>query len=427
MLKLFLNISSLITVDTLGAGYLSGNEMNCINEIKNGAIYFSDKILWYGSTYQARILLSNNKITPEIIYDKKGCTVLPGFVDSHTHIVFAGDRSEEFGSRLRGATYQEIAESGGGILTTVKATRDASVDELAQNGIRLALSAMSYGTTSIEIKSGYSLTTDGEIKQLEAISKMKKLLPLHISATFLGAHDFPIEFSDKRDEYVDLLCQEMIPKVKGLNLAEFCDIFIDDGYYTYQQGEKILSTAKDIGFKLKVHADELSDQSAALLAGKLNAQSADHLLFVNENSINELKKSNTVACLLPGTAYFIRMPYANARKLIDNGLTVALATDTNPGSCFTENMQMILSLAVINMKMTAEEAIAAATINGAKALDIQDTKGSIENGKDADFIVLNTPSYIDMFYHFGINHVEQVWINGNQILIDNFMGNKNDL
>ena len=175
MLKLFLNISSLITVDTLGAGYLSGNEMNCINEIKNGAIYFSDKILWYGSTYQARILLSNNKITPEIIYDKKGCTVLPGFVDSHTHIVFAGDRSEEFGSRLRGATYQEIAESGGGILTTVKATRDASVDELAQNGIRLALSAMSYGTTSIEIKSGYSLTTDGEIKQLEAISKMKKL------------------------------------------------------------------------------------------------------------------------------------------------------------------------------------------------------------------------------------------------------------
>jgi len=416
---LFLNISSLVTVDTQGVGFKAGSEMQSIREIKNGAIYFSDKILWFGNTDEARILLSNNKIDPNVIVDKKGYTVMPGFVDSHTHIVFAGDRSEEFGKRLRGATYKEIAEQGGGIKTTVKATRGASKEELLDGAKTLLNSALSYGTTTVEIKSGYSLNTEGEIKQLEVIDELRRTSCMTIVPTFLGAHDIPEDYKDKPETYIDILCNEMMPLVKEKNLAEFCDVFIDEGYYTVEQGRRIFEKAKELGFKIKVHADELADKSVGLLAAELNAHSADHLLFTNDESLAAMKDANTVACLLPGTAYFIRMPYANARKMIDMGLVVALATDTNPGSSYTENMQLILSLAVINMKMTAEEAISAATINGAKAIDLQNTKGSIEKGKDADFVVLNTPNYLNLFYHFGVNHVNEVWIKGKKVVPQN--------
>lgn len=416
---LFLNISSLVTVDTKGAGYKAGASMQDIREIKNGAIYFSDRIHWFGTTDEARILLSNNKIDPNIIIDKKGCTVMPGFVDSHTHIVFAGDRADEFGQRLRGATYKEIAEKGGGIKTTVKATRNASKEELLENAKVLLNSALSYGTTTVEIKSGYSLNTEGEIKQLEVIDELKNTCQMTIVPTFLGAHDIPEEYKEAPDKYIDILCNEMLPLVKERNLAEFCDVFIDEGYYTVEQGQRIFEKARELGFKIKVHADELADKSVGLLAAQMNANSADHLLFTNEESLKAMKEANTVACLLPGTAYFIRMPYADARKMIDMGLIVALATDTNPGSSFTENMQLILSLSVINMKMTAEEAINAATINGAKALDLQDKKGSIEKDKDADFIVLNTPNYLNLFYHFGVNHVNEVWIKGKKVIPQN--------
>lgn len=412
---LFLNISSLVTVDTKGKGFKAGSEMQEVREIKNGAIYFSDKIKWFGTTDEARILLSNNKIDPNVIIDKKGCTVMPGFVDSHTHIVFAGDRADEFGQRLRGATYKEIAEAGGGIKTTVKATRNATKEELLDNAKKLLKSALAHGTTTFEIKSGYSLNTEGEIKQLEVIDELKNACEITIVPTFLGAHDIPEEYKEDPDKYIDILCNEMLPLVKERNLAEFCDVFVDEGYYTVEQGRKILEKAKELGFNIKVHADELADKSVGLLAAQLNAHSADHLLFTNDESLKAMKESNTVACLLPGTAYFIRMPYANARKMIDMGLIVAIATDTNPGSSFTENMQLILSLSVINMKMTAEEAICAATINGAKALGLQDKKGSIEKDKDADFIVLYTPNYLNMFYHFGVNHVNEVWIKGKKV------------
>ncbi|HRP02865.1 MAG TPA: imidazolonepropionase [Candidatus Kapabacteria bacterium] len=413
---LFVNISSLVTVDSKGKGFKAGAEMNDVNEIKNGAIYFDNKILWYGTTDEARILLSNNKIKPMQIIDKSGFTIMPGFVDSHTHIVFAGDRAAEFGQRLRGATYKEIAEQGGGIQTTVKSTRSATKEELFENAQTLLNSSLSYGTTTIEIKSGYSLNTEGELKQLEVIQELRDKNKQTIVSTFMGAHDFPQEYKDNPNEYVDILCNAMLPIVKEKELATFCDIFIDEGYYTVEQAKKILKKAKELGFKLKVHADELVDKSAGQFAAEIGAISADHLLFVNDNSLHTMKASNTVACLLPGTAYFIRMPYANARKMIDLGLTVAIATDTNPGSSFTENMQLILSLAVINMQMSAEEAICAATLNGAKAIDLQDSKGSLEIGKDADFIILNTSNYLNLFYHFGINHVNDVWIGGKTAL-----------
>jgi imidazolonepropionase len=415
MMKFIKNISSLVTVDAQGKTEKIGADMNNIGEIRDGAIVFDDRIRFVGATHDALEYIRTNNIQITETLDASGKTILPGFVDSHTHIVFAGNRSSEFARRLRGVTYQQIAEEGGGIQTTVKATRNASIEELFQSGKKLAISAMKYGTTTIEIKSGYSLNLLGELNQLSAIKMLADELPITIKATFLGAHDFAPEFKNDRDGYVDLICNEMIPAVVEQGIAEYCDVFIDKGYYTLEQGEKVLKAAKDAGLKLKVHADELADVSAAKLAAELGAISADHLLFVSDESIEALKQSQTVACLLPGTAYFIRMPYADARKMIDSGLIVAISTDTNPGSSFTENMQLILSLSVINMKMTAEEAIVAATLHGARALELSTTKGSLEIGKDADFIICNCDSYTDIFYHFGINHVESTWIGGNKI------------
>jgi len=414
-MKLIKNINSLVTVSANGKLHKSGREMQDINEIKNGAVFFTDKVEWVGTTEEATEMVADGRANPIEIINLKGKTVLPGFVDSHTHYVFSGNRSNEFARRLRGVTYQQIAEEGGGILTTMKATRAASIDELTENGYILARNAMSHGTTALEIKSGYGLTIESEIKQLYAIRKLQQMLPLHISSTFMGAHDFPPEYKTNRDGYVDLIINEMLPRIAEENLAEYCDAFIDKGFYTVDQGRKIFQAAIEYGFKIKAHCDELADVSAAKLAAELKAISADHLLFISDEGIDALRNSGTVATLLPGTAYFIRMPYAPARKIIDEGGIVALATDTNPGSCYTENMLNILSLAVINMNMTAEEAISAATINGAKAINQSHKMGSLEVGKDANFIIANCDSYADIFYHFAINPIESTWINGNKV------------
>jgi imidazolonepropionase len=416
MAYLFKNISSLVTIDTKGKNKKVADEMSQIGEIKDGAVLFDDQIIWVGTSAEADEKINIGEFESAFIIDCKGKTVLPGFVDSHTHIVFAGNRSEEFARRLRGVTYQEIAAEGGGILKTMNATRKASVRDLAEFARTLAISAMKHGTTSMEIKSGYGLTTEAELNQLKAINILKEELPLNIVPTFLGAHDFPPEYQDKRDDYVDLLCDEMLPKVAEEKLAIFCDAFVDEGYYTYQQGLKLFERAKELGFKIKTHADELANVKAAELAAEVGAVSADHLLFISDEGINALKESGTIATLLPGTAYFLKVPYAPARKIIDSGVTVALATDCNPGSCFTENMQMVLSLAVINMKMTCEEALSAATINGAAAMGINDIVGSIEIGKNSDFIVADVDSYTDLFYHYAINHVDEVWINGKRTI-----------
>lgn len=416
MAILISNIDSLVTVDSLHSRCKSGDEMQSIGEIRNGAIIFEDKILWVGRSDEVNNAIKDNDIIITEKYDANGYTILPGFVDSHTHITFAGNRSDEFARRLRGATYQEIAAGGGGILTTMRATRQASVDELYENGRKLAISAIEHGTTAIEVKSGYGFTTESELNQLKAIKKLAEELPIHFTATFLGAHDFPPEYHNNREKYIDLICEEMLPAVASEGLAEFCDAFVDKGYYTLKQGEKILRAALDLGFKLKVHCDELADFGAAALAASLGAISADHLLFISDNGIDALKSAGTIATLLPGTAYFIRMPYAPARRIIEKGVPVALSTDCNPGSCFTENMQLILSLAVINMNMTAEEAIVAATLNGAAAIDKSASIGSLEPGKSADFVIYDTTSYTDIFYHFGINQVREVWCKGKRIV-----------
>lgn len=412
MTKIIRNISSLVTMNTNGSNRKINEEMNDVGEIKNGALIFDDKIIFAGTEADADLFAIENNITFSEVIDADQKCILPGFVDSHTHIVFGGNRSDEFAKRLRGWSYQQIAAEGGGILKTMNATRSATVDELFENGKELAYSAIRYGTTAIEIKSGYGLTTESEFNQLAAIKKLKETLPIEVSATFLGAHDFPPEYAENRDDYVDLICSEMIPAVAAGGLAEYVDAFVDKGYYTLDQAEKIFAAALKYGLKTRVHADELADVGAAGLAAKLKSVSADHLLFISDSGISSLAESGTVATLLPGTAYFIRMPYAPARKLIESNVLTALATDCNPGSCFTENMQIILSLAVINMKMTAEEALAAATINGAAALGKSDRMGSLEAGKLANFVLLDCTSYVDLFYHFGINHVSETWING---------------
>lgn len=410
---LFKDITCLTTVNANGKKFKIKDEMQDIGEINNGAIIFSDKIEWIGKTEDLPNFINNYNIEKEI--SLKGKTVTPGFVDSHTHIVFGGNRNEEFGMRLRGATYEEIADAGGGIQNTVKATRAADIEDLTNRAETLAENAMRYGTTAIEVKSGYSLTTEGEIKQLRATKQLRDKVEMDISSTFMGAHDFPPEMKNNRDGYIDIIVNEMIPRVKEENLAEFCDVFVDKGYYTTKQGLRVLEAGKKYGLLPKAHCDELANVSAASMAANVGAVSADHLLYVSDSGIEKLKNAGTVAGLLPGTAYFIKMPYAPARKLIDTGVITCIATDCNPGSCFTENMQMIMSLSVINMGMTAEEALTAATLNGAYSIRKSDKFGSIELGKDANFTVCNTSNYIDIFYHFGINHVEQTWINGKKI------------
>lgn len=390
----------------------SGEEMRDIGIISDAAMLFDENILWTGRADEVQNYLRNIGITAEI-RSANGKTVMPGFVDSHTHIIFAGSRADEFARRLRGATYREIAAEGGGILRTVQATRNATEDELYETGKCIALAALQYGTTTIEIKSGYGLTVESEIKLLQAANRLRNDLPQRVIVTFMGAHDFPPEFSRKRDKYIQLVCDEMLPAAAGL--AEFCDVFTDTGYFTVEQSQKILTTAAKLGFRLKVHADELSTFGAAEMAAELGAISADHLLFCSEIGMDKMRNAGTIATLLPGTAYTLRLPYANAREMMERGLSVAVATDCNPGSCFMENMQLALSLSCVNMRMTVEEAVAASTLNGAAALGLSGITGSLEAGKAADFLILDCAEYPELAYHFGGNRVAEVWIAGKRV------------
>ncbi len=409
----FENISTLITVSS-EEGRKSGKEMNEIGCISDAAILFDEKIRWIGSTEELRDKIKSGELAPEKVISQKGKTIMPGFVDSHTHIVFAGSRANEYARRLQGVSYQQIAAEGGGILSTMRAVRSASIEELAEIGLKYARSAMRYGTTTIEIKSGYGLSFESEMNQLRAIQLMKKEIPMTIVSTFLGAHDIPPEYKENREEYIDILCNEMIPYVAENNLADFCDIFTDTGYYTVEETEKILNTAKEVGMKVKIHADELTPVAAAECAARLNAVSADHLLCISEEGMKQMAEKAVIGTLLPGTAYNLRLPYAPARTMIENNMAIALATDCNPGSCLSENMQMMISLACTNMRMTVEEAISASTINGAAALALEQ-KGQIAVDKDADMIILSTDEYANIAYHFGINHAENVWIKGQKV------------
>lgn len=352
-----------------------------------------------------------------LVIDAAGKTVLPGFVDSHTHLVHGGSREKELALKLEGVPYLEILKKGGGILSTVRATRTAPESELMEKAKKSLDIMLLHGTTTIEAKSGYGLNMDDELKCLRVAKNLDRHHPVDIISTFLGAHALPEEFKNKKKQYIDFLIEEVMPCVKRMDLAEFCDVFCEKGVFSAQESRKILTRAKEMGYKLKLHADEIEPLGGAQLAGELEAVTADHLLAVSDKGLRKMKEGNVIAVLLPGTSFNLYLgKYARARDIIDAGLAVALATDYNPGSCPTENIQLIISLACLKMNMTPEEVVCAVTINGAHAIDRGSEIGSLEAGKKADIVVLDVPNISYLPYHFGINHVDKVIKNGRLVV-----------
>ena len=351
--------------------------------------------------------------------DARGATAIPGFVDSHTHIPFAGFRESEFNRRLQGETYEQIAASGGGIASTVHATRKASEEDLVENVLARAATMARYGTTTAEAKSGYGLDKECELKQLRAIRRASASAAVRLVPTCLAAHEFPPESRHSeaaRQGYLSTIIGEILPAVADEELAVFCDAFVERGVFTREQGEAVLRAGAELGMQPRLHADELSDTDGAVLAAEVGAASADHLMYISDRGVAALAASGTVANLLPATSFFLMSPrYAPARALIEKGAIVSLSTDCNPGSSMTESMQTVVQLATLQMKMTVEESITAATLNGAHSLRLAGETGSIEPGKRADFVLLDAPSYLHLVYHFGVNLVTAVFRDGMRV------------
>ncbi len=352
------------------------------------------------------------------IVNAENRVVYPGFVDSHTHIVFAETREKEFELKARGATYEEIAASGGGILNSAKKTKETSLDDIIeQSSVRLE-QVISYGVTTVEIKSGYALDVEGEIKLLRAIDALKAMYPIEIIPTFLGAHAYPEKFKNDHEGYIDLIISEMLPEIKSQGLAKFVDVFCEDGYFSLKETEKILMAAGSMGFGIKLHADEFNALGGTELAAEMGAASVDHLEEISDEGIKKLAQSGTVAGVLPITSVFSRLPFAPAEKMIENGVTVALATDFNPGSSMCGFLPLAASIGATQLKMTVENSLRGITLNGAKSLRIDRSKGSIEVGKDADLLIMNTKSWIYPVYHFGHNHVAKMFVKGEELDIN---------
>ena len=348
-------------------------------------------------------------------FDLEGAAVIPGFVDPHTHACFAAKREGEFAMRLAGKPYLEILKAGGGILSSVRSVRETSEEDLFRFSRSLLETTLHYGTTTIEIKSGYGLDTKTELKMLSVIDRLRRETPQDIVPTFMGAHAVPEEYKSNPDAYVKLLQDEMLPAVKRQGIAKFCDIFCEDGVFSVEQSRAILKKASELGFGLKVHADEVHDLGGASLAGELRAVSAEHLLAASDAGIDALARGGTVAVLLPATAYSLKKPFARARTMIEHSVPVALATDLNPGSCFCESMPFVYSLAVMGMNLTPEEALVGATLNAAWAIGMERLVGSLEPGKLADFIVLEGDSPAVLAYASGARPIRSVWKAGERV------------
>lgn len=410
MALLITNIGQLLTFQ--GAVQKQGirPQKEDLGIISNAALFIeNENISWFGKSSQTKSFLKNKKC--DVIDANKG-VVLPGLIDPHTHLVFSGMRHEEFSMRLEGKSYLEIAEASGGILSTVFQTQKASLKTLIDLAKKRIDKAKSFGITTLEIKSGYGLTLKDEIKILTTVAQLQKSSPLHLIPTFLGAHDFPPEFREKKEEYVALICEQMIPQIAKKKLALFCDVFIEEGFYSLEHTQKILKTAIKQGLKIRIHADEFRPLGGTELAVSLKAKSVDHLMAVSEKGIEALARSNTVATLLPGTSFFLGKPFAPARKLIDAGAAVALGTDFNPGSCVTQNLLLIGTIAAAQMRMTIPEVLTAVTYNAAKSLGLEDKVGSIHIGRKADLALFDVPSHEYLIYHFGDNFCRQVICSG---------------
>jgi imidazolonepropionase len=391
-----------------GSEPLRGADQRKVRRLPGAEVVCRDgRIAFVGSPDERRRLLGELPDAERL--DGRGGTLIPGFVDPHTHLPWAGSREEEFAARLAGKTYQEIAAAGGGILSTVKATRRASEEELAANVLRRMDQMLACGTTTAEAKSGYGLSRDDELKQLRAIQRASAGHPVDLVPTLMAAHEIPPEHRGDRRRYLDLICEEIVPATAEAGLARFCDVFCEEGVFTPEESRRVLEAGVRHGLAPRLHADEFVDSGGAELAAELGAFSADHLIAVSPAGVEALARSGVTAVLLPGTSFFLmKHRYAPARKLVEAGVPVALATDCNPGSSHTESMPMVVVLAVFELGLTIEESLAAATLNSACCLGLGAEIGSVETGKRADLVLLDAPNLLHLVYHYGINPVAAV-------------------
>lgn len=389
---------------------LKGEEMKHLHVIENAALAVKEgRVAWIGRSEEGE------KLEALSYLDVQGKVISPGLVDPHTHFVFAGSREHELALKQAGVPYLDILASGGGILSTVQSTKNSTEEELLAKSSFHLERMISYGVTTVEGKSGYGLDRETELKQLRVMKKLQEKYPIQIVSTFLGPHAVPSEYKGESDLFLDEMVS-LLKEIKEQSLAEYVDIFCETGVFTVEQSKRFLEEGKKLGFGMKIHADEIDSLGGTELAVTLGATSADHLVAASEDGIKQLGNSNTVAVLLPGTTFYLgKEHYAKARKMIDSGAAVALATDFNPGSCVTENLQMIMSLAALKLKMSAEEIWNAVTINAAFAIGKEDVAGTLTIGAQADFVIWDIPNYHYLPYHFGVNHANSVFVAGEMI------------
>lgn len=406
------NIKELVGVDNKARLLVKGKDMAKLNSIKNAYLLINGEIIEdYGKMEDlSKSLLDDNNVDK---IDASGKIVFPSFCDSHTHLVYAGSREIEYSDKIRGLSYEEIAKRGGGILNSAKLLHKTSEDELYRQAMQRVNEIISQGTGAVEIKSGYGLNTEDELKMLRVIKRIKETTPLIVKSTFLGAHAFPTEYKDNPDEYVDLIINEMIPQVAAEGLADYVDVFCDKGFFTVEQTDRILIAGIKYGMRPKIHANELAKSGGIQVGVKYNALSVDHIEYTGEEEIQALLNSETMPTILPGAAFFLNMPYSPARKMMQAGLPVAIASDYNPGSSPSGNMKLMMSFACVNYKMLPEEAINATTINTAYAMGVSDEVGSISKGKIANvFITKEIPTYEFFPYAYGSDLIDTVILKG---------------
>lgn len=386
---------------------VKGKLMQDISFIEDAFIYIEDSIIKHiGSGEYKDYINDETKM-----FDAKNTIAIPGLIDSHTHLVFGGSREHEFSKKIAGVDYLDILKMGGGILSTVKQTKEASFDELYNQALKSLDIMLSFGVTTLEAKSGYGLELETEIKSLKVLKKLKEDHPIDIHITYLGAHALPTEYKSKRDEFIEIIINDL-EVIKNEELAEYADVFCETGVFTAKETDKILRKAKDLGFKLRVHTDEIDSIGGTEVALSLEAKTVDHLMAITDEDIARIAKTNTIANLLPSTSFFLNKEFAPARKLIDANAAVSVSSDYNPGSTPSENFQLTMQISGNKLRMLPQEVLTAATINPAYSLDVEKSVGSLEVGKKADILFLDCKNLDYFIYHYGINHTKYVFKNG---------------
>lgn len=407
---LLYNIGQLLTMDNGSEGPIKGGDMKNLSVVEKGAVAVRDgEVVAVGTQEELRSVEAEEKI------DCNGKLVTPGLVEPHTHLVFGGSREHEMALKQQGVPYLEILQRGGGILSTVKATRETSEADLIGKAKFHLERMMTHGITTMEAKSGYGLDYDTEMKQLRVAKKLNEETPMDVVSTFLGAHAIPEEYKNEPDTFLNKML-EMLPEIKGKQLAEFVDIFCETGVFSVEQSRRFLEKAKKAGFRVKIHADEIDPLGGAELAADVGAITGDHLVGASDEGIRRLAEEGVIAVLLPGTSFYLgKEKYARARDMIEAGVAVALSTDFNPGSSVTENLQFIMNLAALKLKMTPEEIWNAVTVNNAYAIGRGDSAGKIATGRKADLVIWDATNYLYIPYHYGVNHVHSVFKDGKKV------------